>query len=150
MANAKANQRLGYLPCADTRPPKVACGRRIRSSINAYEAANAEIGGLAQEAFLVLLLNSKHQVIRPVITAVGTLASVDVHPRETFREAVRHSAAAVIVAHNHPSGDAEPSGDDLALTARLRDAGNLLGIPVLDHIIVGDERFVSLADRGLL
>ena len=99
---------------------------------------------------MALLLDSKHHVLRRVIVGVGTLAGVDCHPRECFREAVRSCAAAIIVAHNHPSGDAEPSMDDIALTARLRDAGILLGIPVLDHIVVAVGGYISLADRGML
>jgi DNA repair protein RadC len=103
-----------------------------------------------QEVFLALALNAKHAVTKVIEVAKGTLASVDVHPREVFRPLVLAAAAATIVLHNHPSGSPEPSADDLALTARLRDAGALVGIPVLDHLVLGSDSFVSLADRGLL
>jgi DNA repair protein RadC len=82
--------------------------------------------------------------------ARGTLASVDVHPREVFRRLIVDAAAAAFIVHNHPSGDPEPSADDLALTARLRDVGQLVGIPILDHVVIGSDGFVSLADRGLI
>jgi len=102
------------------------------------------------EVFLAVALNSKHAPVRVIEVAKGTLGSVDVHPREAFRELILHASAAVFFVHNHPSGDPEPSPDDLALTARLRDVGRLVGIPVLDHVIVGGDDYVSLADRGLL
>jgi DNA repair protein RadC len=142
-------RRLGYSACSDVVVP-VLRGPSIRGSRQVHDLVRAETAGLAQEVFLVLLLDAKHRLIRRVVSAVGTLASVDVHPRETFREAVRHAAAAVIVVHNHPSGDPEPSTEDVALTKRLKDAGTLLGIPLLDHLVVCDNGFVSLADRGLL
>ena len=103
-----------------------------------------------QECFLAIAVNAKHAVTRVIEVAKGTLGSVDVHPREAFRELILHAAAAVFFIHPHPSGDPEPSQDDLALTARLRDVGCLVGIPVLDHVIVGGDNYVSLADRGLL
>jgi DNA repair protein RadC len=87
-------------------------------------------------------------VIREELISQGTLTSSPVHPREVFAPAVRHSAAAVVLVHNHPSGDPQPSADDLDITRRLADAGRLLGVRVVDHVIVGDGSFVSLADRG--
>ena len=104
-----------------------------------------------QERFVVLSLNSKHQLIgKPSVVAIGTVNMVEVHPRDVFYEAIRCNAVAIIVAHNHPSGDAEPSIDDQSLTRRLVTAGALLGITVLDHIIVGGRSHVSLAERGLI
>jgi DNA repair protein RadC len=82
--------------------------------------------------------------------AVGSLNSAGVEPREVFKSAVRHSAAAVVLAHNHPSGDPAPSRDDVALTKRLAQAGELLGIEVLDHIVVGDRKYVSLKAEKLM
>lgn len=108
--------------------------------------------GATQEAFAVVPLDARNRPLRkkPIVVAMGTLTSVEVHPRDVFREAVRLNAAAVIVAHNHPSGDPEPSAEDRDLTERLRQAGRLLGIPLLDHFIITREAYVSLADRGLL
>lgn len=104
-----------------------------------------------QETFLALSVDAKHRVRNVFEIAKGTLASVDVHPREAFRRLIVDAAAACFFLHNHPSGDPEPSSDDLALTARLRDCGMLVGIPVLDHIVLGDgNEFVSLSERGLL
>ncbi|MGH7753786.1 MAG: RadC family protein [Gemmatimonadales bacterium] len=117
------------------------------------EAAALLAPGMAtldREHFRAILLNTKHEVLAVVEVAVGSLDSAPIHPREVFKEAVRRSAAAVILAHNHPSGDPEPSGDDIAITDRLRAAGQIVGIDVLDHLIIGHGRSVSLRERGLL
>ena len=103
-----------------------------------------------QEEFHVLLLSTKHQVLASCCVAVGTMDAALVDPRRVFQEALRHQAAALILAHNHPSGDPSPSKEDIALTLRLAEAGKLLELPVLDHIIIGDGRFVSLKEKGLL
>ncbi len=95
-----------------------------------------------------LLLNTRHEVLDRIELTRGGLASSPVHPREVFRAAVRGGAAALILVHNHPSGDPTPSRADLALTARLHRAGRLMGIPVLDHLIVGDGRYLSLREHG--
>lgn len=99
----------------------------------------------AQEVFMVLHLNTRHQVLAVQKVARGSLGAVNVHPREIFRAAVMHGAAAIILVHNHPSGDAAPSADDHKSTTRLRDAGELLGIPVLDHVILADASHTSMA-----
>ena len=103
-----------------------------------------------KEHFLALLLTSRHQLIRVSSIAVGSLSATLVHPRELFKEAIAASAAAIIVAHNHPSGDPEPSAHDVELTARLVDAGRLLGIEVLDHLILGTDGVVSLKAAGMM
>jgi len=100
------------------------------------------------ERFLALLLNTRHEVIEMAEITQGGLASSPVHPREIFKAAVREGAAAVTLVHNHPSGDPTPSRADLAVTARLCRAAGIIGIPVLDHLIVGDGRYVSLRERG--
>ncbi len=105
---------------------------------------------LDREHFRAVLLNVRHEVLDVTSVAVGGLDSAPIHPREVFKDAIRRSAAAIILVHNHPSGTPEPSGDDLRITARLRDAGRVVGIEVLDHLIVGDGRFVSLRERGAL
>ncbi len=101
-----------------------------------------------REVFKVILLDAKHAVIRERTVSEGSLTSSLVHPREVFNEAVRESAAAVIFLHNHPSGDPKPSQEDRALTARLQEAGEILGVRVLDHVIIGDGRYTSFADEG--
>lgn len=103
-----------------------------------------------KEHVVALLLDNRHQLIRMTPIAVGSLSATLVHPREVFKEAIAASAAALIVAHNHPSGDPSPSAHDVELTARLMEAGRLLGIEVLDHVIIATRGAVSLRAEGLL
>jgi DNA repair protein RadC len=103
-----------------------------------------------REEFRCVLLDTKNRVIKEVSVSNGSLTASLVHPRETFKDAVRESAAAVIFVHNHPSGDTNPSQEDILLTRRLVQAGELLGIQVLDHIIIGDGVHFSFRDRGLM
>lgn len=105
-----------------------------------------KIKNLKKEVFLCLLLDSKNRLMKEVRVSEGTLNRSLIHPREAFREAVREAAQSVIFVHNHPSGDPSPSKDDITVTERLRNAGEIIGIDVLDHIIIGDGRFVSLKD----
>lgn len=102
------------------------------------------------ETFGLLALDARHRLKREAVVSVGCLTSSLVHPREVFQEAVVSRAAALVVFHNHPSGDPEPSAEDVSLTRRLASAGALMGIDVLDHIILGAGRFVSLKARGIL
>jgi DNA repair protein RadC len=102
------------------------------------------------EQFGVVLLDTKHRVLRTTVLSVGTLDASIVHPREVFREAVAGGAAAIVLFHNHPSGDPEPSGEDTRLTERLIAAGVLMGINVIDHVILGDARYFSYRERGSL
>lgn len=102
------------------------------------------LGDKHKEHFVALLLDNRHQLIRLSPIAIGSLSATLVHPRELFKEAIAASAAAVIVAHNHPSGDPTPSEHDVALTTRLIEAGKLLGIEVLDHVILGGHEAVSV------
>jgi DNA repair protein RadC len=106
--------------------------------------------GLKQEHFICLYLDTKNRLIREETISIGTLDANVVHPRDVFKGAVAYSASSIIFAHNHPSGDPGPSEEDIAFTRILADAGRLMGIDVLDHIIIGDSSFVSLKDRGLL
>jgi DNA repair protein RadC len=102
------------------------------------------------ETFGLLALDVRQRLKREVVISVGCLTSSLVHPREVFQEAVVSRAAALVLFHNHPSGDPEPSGEDVSLTRRLASAGTLMGIEVLDHVILGAGRFVSLKQRGVL
>ena len=109
------------------------------------------VSHLEQECFLALPLDAKNRLIGAVVlVAVGSATTVEVHPRDVFRAAIRRNAASLIVAHTHPSGDCEPSREDLRLTERLKQSGQLLGIPVLDHIIFRRSEYVSLQERGRL
>lgn len=103
-----------------------------------------------REVFAVLLLNSRHELVRRVTVSVGSLNSSLVHPRECFRPAILASAASVIFIHNHPSGDPEPSEEDVSITRRLVQVGELLGIGVLDHVIVSRRGVTSMRARGAL
>ncbi|MCP4545894.1 MAG: DNA repair protein RadC [bacterium] len=108
------------------------------------------MGGLKQEQFHALLLDSKHQVLKDILVAQGGLNAAVVHPREVLRPAILASAAALVLVHNHPSGDPEPSEEDLKLTTRFHEACRLIGIELLDHIVLGGGVFVSLKERGLV
>jgi DNA repair protein RadC len=99
---------------------------------------------------MALLLDGKNRVVREVQVSEGSLNQSIVHPREVFNPAVRNSAAAIILVHNHPTGDPAPSREDMELTRRLKEAGDLMGIRLLDHIIIGDGSYVSLADKGMM
>ncbi len=103
-----------------------------------------------RENFLAVLLSTKNHVLKTSVISVGSLNASIVHPRELFREAINASAASVILAHNHPSGDPAPSAEDIDLTRKLAEAGKLLDIPVLDHIILGDGKYISLKEKGIL
>ncbi len=103
-----------------------------------------------KEHFQVLFLNTKNQLLGKKVVSIGSLNASIVHPRELFRESIRYGSAAVILVHNHPSGDPTPSQEDLTMTRRVAEGGRLLGIEVLDHVIIGDNRFVSLKERGLM
>jgi DNA repair protein RadC len=105
-------------------------------------------GSRPVEQFGVVLLDTKHRVLRTSVLAIGTLNSTVVQPRDVFREAALGSAAAVVVFHNHPSGDPSPSPDDVELTRRLAAAGTLMGVDVVDHIILGDVRYCSFKEMG--
>ena len=122
----------------------------IRGAADVHQLLSWDMRHLDREHFRVLLLNTRHQVLRVATVSVGGLSSAQVHPREVFKEAIRHGAAAIIVVHNHPSGDPTPSQDDKQVTDQLSAAGTLVGIPVLDHIIIGDGQYTSLRELGQL
>jgi len=128
-----------------------AAERPVRPMMNSPEAIHrhlaSEARGLRRECFWVLLLDGKHRLIDVELVSIGTLTASLVHPREVFGPAVRAAAAAVAVAHNHPSGDPEPSQEDVDVTRRLLDVARLLGIPLVDHVVLGDGGWVSLRAR---
>ncbi|HOV73231.1 MAG TPA: DNA repair protein RadC [Candidatus Hydrogenedentes bacterium] len=124
--------------------------RRIRNAEDVSSLLMAQFKECETEQFKCLLLNTKNDVVKIVDVASGSLDHVEAVPRDVFRQAVRDGVARVIVCHNHPSGDPEPSRDDLAITKRLVESGHMLGVSLLDHVIFGDGRYVSLAERNLL
>lgn len=109
-----------------------------------------KLRGMMKETFRVLLLNSANQVFRDVLVSEGSLNASIVHPREVFRTAITESANAMILMHNHPSGNTEPSREDIAITKQLVEAGKLVDIKVLDHIIIAGEQYTSLNEKGLM
>jgi DNA repair protein RadC len=125
--------------------------RQVRASGDVATLMWPLVAGLDREQFWVLLLNGKNRAIGLNLVSVGALTAALVHPREVMKPAILSNAAAIVLVHNHPSGDPAPSAEDLALTQRLWAAGELLGIRVLDHVVVGDEgAYCSLADQGAL
>ncbi len=126
--------------------------RETKKSEDAYRAIKAITNAQeeAQEVFGILILNTKNKIVAVHEVSRGSLSSALVHPREVFKPAVLHNAAAIICFHNHPSGDPEPSRDDIEVTKRLVEAGKIMGIEVLDHIIVGEDRYVSLKETSPL
>ncbi len=122
----------------------------INSSDDANKIIQSYLNGVDREHFVVILLNRKNGIIGINTVSVGDLSSSIVHPREVFKPAIVAGAASIIVAHNHPSGDPAPSSDDINVTKRLKEAGDILGIGVLDHIIIGDGCYVSLKAKDLL
>lgn len=119
----------------------------LRSPGSVAATVAPRLRGLAQETFLALLLDGKHRLRRTYVVSTGTLTTSLVHPREVFGPALRIGAAAVVAVHNHPSGDPEPSGEDLQVTRRLVAVGRLVGIPLIDHVVVADGTFCSLRER---
>ena len=126
--------------------------RNVTTSAEAAKVLRAVLGDTDREQFVVLCLNGKHAVIGANIASTGSVSMSIVHPREAFKAAILMNASSVIFGHNHPSGETESSPEDIAITSRLVQAGNILGIQVLDHIVLGDgtERYYSFADEGKL
>ncbi|WP_269919843.1 RadC family protein [Caldifermentibacillus hisashii] len=122
----------------------------IRSRDDAANLLMDEMRFLSQEHFVALFLNTKKQVIKKKTIFVGSLNEAIVHPREIFNEAIKHNSASIIVAHNHPSGDPTPSRPDIDVTRRLIECGNIIGIEVLDHIIIGDLKYTSMKEKGII
>lgn len=122
----------------------------VNSPQDAAQMVLRELSLEDKEHFMILMLNTKHRIIAKKVISIGHLHASLVHPREMFKEAIKRSSAAVILVHNHPSGDLTPSKDDLTTTERLKEVGEILGIEVLDHIIVGDNRYLSFREQGLL
>lgn len=145
-AQIKAGIELGKR----TLTAPLVSGVSVRASEDLFRHYYPRMRDLRREVFKIVLLDAKHALIRDATVSEGSLTMSIVHPREVFNLAVRESAAAVVFVHNHPSGDPTPSDEDRVLTDRLVAAGELLGIQVLDHLIIGDGRYTSFADRGWL
>lgn len=125
-------------------------GKTIQSAEDVYKLMRAEFKNKKKEHFKLILLNTRNQVIRKVSVSKGTLNASLIHPREVFGSALSHSAASVILIHNHPSGDPRPSDDDIKITKRLIEAGKIMGIEVYDHVIMAGDRYTSLKAQKLI
>ena len=124
--------------------------RTISSPKNAYEMIKEQLEGLDREQFIIVCLNTKNEPTNISVVSVGSLNKAIVHPREVFKTAILSNAASIMAFHNHPSGETTPSQQDIQLTNRLYEAGELLGIKLLDHLIIGDNSFTSLKEKGYL
>lgn len=144
-AQIKAMVELGKRLAASVGESRVI----IKNPTDAVDLLMPEMRDQNQERFKGVFLNSKNEVLKISTLTIGSLNSSLIAPRELFREAISLSSASVIVAHNHPSGDPSPSKEDLNVSKRLREAGKIIGIEVLDHLIIGDGRWLSLKERGL-
>ncbi|MGE7759041.1 RadC family protein [Peribacillus sp. NPDC097895] len=122
----------------------------IRSPEDGANYCMEEMRFLSQEHFVCLYLNTKNQVLQKTTVFIGSLNASIVHPREVFKEAFKRSAASIICLHNHPSGDPSPSREDIEVTKRLVECGKIIGIEVLDHIIIGEHKYISLKEKGYL
>jgi DNA repair protein RadC len=136
-------RRLAVEPPADAE-------RAVASPADVHRLCGPALRDLAVEEFRLLVLDTQHRLVRDLLVTRGLLDSSLVHPREVFRAAIAEAAAAVVVVHNHPSGNPAPSADDRAVTRQLVEAGKLLDIPVYDHVIIGGDRYFSFAEAGLL
>ncbi|OGQ83275.1 MAG: hypothetical protein A3F90_10820 [Deltaproteobacteria bacterium RIFCSPLOWO2_12_FULL_60_19] len=132
------------------RQKKWEVGDALRSSEDVFRHFGERLVKEKREIFYVVLLNNKNRKIREVKISEGSLTASLVHPREVYNPVIRESAAAVIFVHNHPSGDPTPSPEDLEITRRLKEVGEVMGIRVLDHVVVGHDRYFSFSDRGVL
>jgi len=130
--------------------PPLSHRTKIHSSQDIFRHFSPTFRYLKKEIFKIVLLDQKNKIIRDVVVSEGSLTLTVVHPREVFNPAVRDSAASVIFLHNHPSGDPTPSSEDRELTRRLVAAGDLMGIQVLDHVIIGDHHYFSFSDAGYI
>lgn len=124
--------------------------KAIKTGVDIVDYYRPYMRDLKKEVFKVALLDGKNKMIRDVTVSEGSLTASIVHPREVIKEAIKESAAAIILAHNHPSGDPTPSKDDIEITNRLVDACTIVGIRVLDHIVLGDDKHYSFLEEGLI
>ncbi|WP_409254365.1 RadC family protein [Bacillus sp. SCS-153A] len=142
MAAVEIGRRIGNLAYDDRYS--------IRSPEDGANYVMNDMRFLSQEHFVCLYLNTKNQVLHKQTIFIGSLNASIVHPREVFKEAFRRSAASIICIHNHPSGDPTPSREDIEVTKRLVECGKIIGIEVLDHLIIGEKKYVSLKEKGYL
>jgi DNA repair protein RadC len=137
---------LGRRAAEEVRPDR----ERVQTARDVYERMRFRMRDLEQEEFHVLLLNTQNEIAREVFLTRGTLDSSLVHPREVFRAALHESASSMVLVHNHPSGEPAPSAEDRVITHQLVTAGDVVGIPVVDHVIIGEGKYYSFSEEGKL
>ena len=141
-ASLEMARRIGNQPWENGQP--------LRSSEDVFHHFRDLLEKEKREFFYVVLLNNKNRKLRDVKISEGSLTAALVHPREVYNPVIRESAAAVIFVHNHPSGDPSPSAEDIEITRRLKEVGEVMGVRVLDHIVIGHDRYFSFSDKGML
>ncbi|MBG9564134.1 RadC family protein [Brevibacillus agri] len=150
IGSAKARQIISALRLAHILSTPSHCTYSIRKPEDVYNLLSPELGHLQKEHFICLLLNTKNLVITKEVVSIGSLNSSIVHPREVFRLAIKRSCASIICVHNHPSGDPQPSKEDIEVTQNLIRASGIIGIDILDHVIIGHNRYFSFKEHGFL
>jgi DNA repair protein RadC len=123
---------------------------QLSTPLAVWELLLPETAGLQKEEFRVLVINNKNMLIKKSVVSIGTITEAIVHPREVFRDAIREGGSGIIVTHNHPSGNPSPSKQDIETTMRLIEAGKIVGIPLVDHIILTDSTFYSMKENGYI
>ena len=150
IGKAKSRQIIAAIKLAKLMLAPRAEQAVIRSPRDVFELMRFEIGMENKEFFYILLLDTKNKVISKELISIGSLNATIVHPREVFNSAIRQSAASILCIHNHPSGDPTPSQEDIQLTKRLAEAGEIVGIELLDHLVISGSDYVSLKEKGLI
>lgn len=142
IAIAELSKRIGSL--------KTTIRQKVNKPNDLADLLYPEMTSLTQEVLKLIILNTKNEILKTKDVFKGTLNSSLVHPREIFNEALKSSAASIIICHNHPSGDPTPSKEDITITKRISDCGRLLGVNLTDHIIIGNNKYVSLREKGII
>ncbi len=150
IGHIKARQIVAALSLARSLTASPLPSDKIVSPADVYRLVEPELRFAKREHFICLFLNTKNMIIAKELIALGSLNACIVHPREVFRQAIKRCSSSIICVHNHPSGNPEPSPEDVEITKRLMSAGTIIGIDVLDHVIIGDQRYISLTERGLM
>jgi DNA repair protein RadC len=146
----KAQQIVGTLKLARTIHAPKDQGCKINCPDDAFQLLRYEIGHLLNEVAIILCLDTKNRVISKAQVSVGSLSAAIVHPRELYKQAILRSSASIIFVHNHPSGDCTPSQEDIALSRRLKECGDLIGIELLDSLVISSDSYVSIKERGMI
>ncbi|WP_424768328.1 RadC family protein [Paenibacillus sp. sgz302251] len=150
IGSSKARQITSMLQLAKALAVPAQANYTIRKPKDVFDLLEPDLRHFTKEHFICIFLNTKNKVICTETISIGSLNAAIVHPREVFRAAIKRCSASLICVHNHPSGDPNPSPEDVNLTKRLINAGEIVGIEVLDHVIIGSPNFISLKEQGLI